>query len=660
MSPDINRILVLFLLVGSVLAVSASLLLMRLYRNAVQRRMSSFGRETVPGPEPAVVRRRPSSSLQMRTFDDTVSLVGPETILPAYRIAMQRPWQTAAVYTAAGTCYALIVTIGWLAATHDRAIVWTKVAFLFWLYLWPTVIAVVLVAAYNPARRWRLCAGYFFVLLAISGIALARNPDIGIGQLLLLWIIVNGLPTVIMLAFLWQPIRAVGPLVLAFVITVALGSYTLLWMPSRDEGALRTISEIGARLDVSAITVFAGMIIFGVVLFGLLGWALLSLLGKLYEQKKLSDQSIMLDSLWLLFAVVESVGVFQASPWILTGLVALVGYKLISRLGFRWIDAVRRASESQALLLLRVFALGKRSERLFDKLRKHWQYAGSISMIAGPDLVTSTVEPHEFLEFVRGHLSRRFVSGTQDLERRIAVADGTPDPDGRYRVQEFFCYNDTWQITMERLAATSDAVLMDLRSFSPASQGCIFELGRLLDGVDLGRVVFLVDATTDLGFLKTTLHRLWQNLSADSPNQAATKPRAQFFPIVTESERELGDLLRLLMGTAPAIAAILIGVSGPVEGKQFSVKKHGLLIGRNPKNDLAISQDERVSGSHAYLRYEQGGLLIIDRNSRNGTFVNDNKLADTGCVLTSGDRIRIGNSTLEVRIASNAGLSGEG
>jgi FHA domain len=652
MSPDINRILVLFLLVGSVLAVSASLLLMRLYRNAVQRRMSSFGRETVPGPVRAVVRRTPSSALQMRTLDNTSSLVRPDTIASAYLMAMQRPWQTAAVYTVAGTCYALIVTIGWLAATHDRAVVWTKVAFLFWLYLWPTVIAVVLVAAYDPGRHWRLFAAYFIVLLALSGIALALNPEIGIGQLLLLWIIVNGLPTIIMLGFLWQPIRAVGPLVLAFVITVSLGSYTLLWIPSRNKGALRTIAEIGSGLDVNAITVFAGMIIFGVLIFGLLGWALLSLLGKLYEQKKLSDQSIMLDSLWFLFAVVESVGVFQASPWILTGLVAFVGYKLASRLGFRWIDAAR-ASESQTLLLLRVFALGKRSERLFDRLRKHWQYAGSISMIAGPDLVTSTVEPHEFLEFVRGRLSRRFVSGAQDLERRIALADRLPDPDGRYRIKEFFCYNDTWQMTMERLAATSDAVLMDLRSFSHVNQGCIFELGRLLDGMDLGRVVFLVDDTTDLGFLETMLQRLWQNLSADSPNQAAMEPRARLFPIMAQSERELDALLHLLLGAVPAAAAILIGVSGPVEGKQFSVKKPGLLIGRNPKNDLAIPEDEQISGSHAYLRYEKGGLLIIDRNSRNGTFVNENKLTDTGCVLTSGDRIRVGDSTLEVRITSS-------
>jgi len=651
MSPEINRILVLFLLVGSALAVSASLLLMRLYRNAVLKRMSSFGRETTPGPERKVVHRTPSSAIQIRTLDNTSSPGRPDTISRAYRRAMQRPWQTAAVYTAAGTCYALIVTIGWLAAPHDRAVVWTKVAFLFWLYFWPTVIAIVLVAAYNPTRQWGLFATYFVVLLSLSGIALVLTPDIGIGQLLLLWIVVNGLPTVIMLAFLLQPIRAVGPLVLAFVITVSLGSY-LLWISSRNEKTLRTISQIGSRLDANQVTVFAGMIIVGLLLFALLGWGLLSLLGKLYEQKKLSDQSMMVDSLWLLFAVVESVGVFQASPWILAGLVALVGYKLVSSLGFRWIDAAR-ASESQTLLLLRVFALGRRSEWLFDKLRKHWQYVGGISMIAGPDLVTSTVEPHEFLEFVRGGLSRRFVSGAQDLERRMAVADKMPDPDGRYRIKEFFCYNDTWQMTMERLAAASDAVLMDLRSFSRVNQGCIFELGRLLDGMDLGRVVFLVDDTTDLGFLETMLQRMWQNLNADSPNQAATEPRAQLFPIMAHSEGELGALLHFLLGAVPAATAILLGVSGPVEGKQFSVKKHGLLIGRNPKNDLAIPQDVQVSGSHAYLRFDKGGLLIIDRNSRNGTFVNENKLTDTGCVLNSGDRIRVGNSTFEVRITSS-------
>lgn len=264
----------------------------------------------------------------------------------------------------------------------------------------------------------------------------------------------------------------------------------------------------------------------------------------------------MLDSLWLLFAVVQSIGLaFESPPWILTGLAAFVAYKLVSRLGLKWTFTNTSPGYSpKTLLLLRVFALGRRSEQLFDKLRTHWQYAGSISMIAGPDLVTTTVEPHEFLDFVRGHLARQFVRNTCDLERRIANFDKAKDPDGRYRINEFFCHNDTWQMTMERLALTSDAVLIDLRSFSPTNQGCVFELGRLVDSVDLSLVVFLVDETTDSQFLESTLHHLWQDMSADSPNQTAASPTASLFRIKRQSEGEIRTMLGCLLETVPATA----------------------------------------------------------------------------------------------------------
>lgn len=74
---------------------------------------------------------------------------------------------------------------------------------------------------------------------------------------------------------------------LSFVITVALGSYTFLWVPSRDAGVLRIVSETSSRLGVSAITVFAGMIILGVLLFGFLGLALLSFIGKILRAKEI-------------------------------------------------------------------------------------------------------------------------------------------------------------------------------------------------------------------------------------------------------------------------------------------------------------------------------------------------------------------------------------
>ena len=68
--------------------------------------------------------------------------------------------------------------------------------------------------------------------------------------------------------------------------------------------------------------------------------------------------------------------------------------------------------DEPTLLLLRVFALGHRSERLFDALSKRWLRAGSISMIAGPDLVTSTVEPHEFLDFINVRTSISIWTGS--------------------------------------------------------------------------------------------------------------------------------------------------------------------------------------------------------------------------------------------------------
>jgi hypothetical protein len=118
--------------------------------------------------------------------------------------------------------------------------------------------------------------------------------------------------------------------------------------------------------------------------------------------------------------------------------------------------------------LLRVFSLGRRSERLFDALATHWRHVGNIRLIAGPDLATTTVEPHEFLGFLSGKLARRFIDGPETLDLRLSETDLEPDPDGRFRVSDYFCYDDTWLTVLSRLADESDAVLMDLRGFIPS------------------------------------------------------------------------------------------------------------------------------------------------------------------------------------------------
>lgn len=168
-------------------------------------------------------------------------------------------------------------------------------------------------------------------------------------------------------------------------------------------------------------------------------------------------------------------------------------------------------------------------------------------MIAGPDLVTSTEEPHEFLEFAGGNLSCRFVLDQADLNQRLVDLDRSVDPDGRYRVHEFFCHDDTWRMTMQRLAAESHAIVMDLRSFSASNQDYLYELKVLLDTIALRRIVFIVDNTTNRDFLESSLLTLWSELSQQSPNAELTEPTVILFTAESHSRQALNMLIAKLV-----------------------------------------------------------------------------------------------------------------
>ena len=155
---------------------------------------------------------------------------------------------------------------------------------------------------------------------------------------------------------------------------------------------------------------------------------------------------------------------------------------------------------------------------------RSWRHIGSIQLIAGPDLALANLEPHEFIDFVSGRLSREFISNATDLRERMDQAQGRPDPDGRFRVNEFFCHDDTWRATLQALARSSDAVLMDLRGFSRDRSGCIYELGQLLELVPLRHITLLVDRTTDHALLASTLHSSWLTIDATSPNLSDQSP----------------------------------------------------------------------------------------------------------------------------------------
>jgi hypothetical protein len=125
-------------------------------------------------------------------------------------------------------------------------------------------------------------------------------------------------------------------------------------------------------------------------------------------------------------------------------------------------------------------------------------------------------------------------------------------------------------MTVSRLAKDSDAILMDLRGFSPANQGCIFEIEQLIAGVPLDRVVLLADTSTDTAFLEKTLRQAWRTMPGDSPNAAPGRRRVRILKAGSRHRRTLKALLTHLCegvsestGAAPSCPAAERGGAVP-------------------------------------------------------------------------------------------------
>jgi hypothetical protein len=281
-------------------------------------------------------------------------------------------------------------------------------------------------------------------------------------------------------------------------------------------------------------------------------------LGSLYRRRQISDQSIITDAVWLIFSFAQtpsSVGSVSGRSELSFAIAigAFVAYKLVAAAGFRLLRTrAERSEQAPKLLLLRVFSLGTRGESLFARFTKFWRYIGIVRMIAGPDLATSTVEPHEFLDFLAGRLQRRFISGPDTLERRISETEQRRDADGRYRVADFFCHDDTWQMVLRRLEKESDVVLMDLRGFSQNNHGCVFEINELLNVVLLRHIVFVVDRTTDEHFLDQVFNSAWTAVTKGSPNWSDPAPRIRLFRFDGRVGQDISALVAVVANAALA------------------------------------------------------------------------------------------------------------
>lgn len=81
------------------------------------------------------------------------------------------------------------------------------------------------------------------------------------------------------------------------------------------------------------------------------------------------------------------------------------------------------------------------------------------------------------------------------------------------------------------------------------------------------------------------------------------------------------------------------GQTFPIDGE--------MVVGRSPAAHLVVP-DRFVSLRHARLTVQDGTVVVSDLGSRNGTFVNDERIT-SGARLGEGDRLRIGSVVLRLQ-----------
>ena len=82
---------------------------------------------------------------------------------------------------------------------------------------------------------------------------------------------------------------------------------------------------------------------------------------------------------------------------------------------------------------------------------------------------------------------------------------------------------------------------------------------------------------------------------------------------------------------------------GPDEGSTIALTRGLTRMGRAPVNEIILDQPG-ISRQHADIRGDANGYRIVDLGSRNGTFVNGERVGTEPCPLRNLARIELGGT----------------
>ena len=117
-------------------------------------------------------------------------------------------------------------------------------------------------------------------------------------------------------------------------------------------------------------------------------------------------------------------------------------------------------------------------------------------------------------------------------------------------------------------------------------------------------------------------------------------------PIRSRAARVATVAVDFSFGDGIPVVGWLVPLDGPQRGQTFKMAPGTTRIGNRADADVVLA-DERMSGYHAEMIMAQDGFTVVDRESTNGTFVNDRRV--TRHHLVDNERIRFGGTTCKFK-----------
>lgn len=125
----------------------------------------------------------------------------------------------------------------------------------------------------------------------------------------------------------------------------------------------------------------------------------------------------------------------------------------------------------------------------------------------------------------------------------------------------------------------------------------------------------------------------------------------------TEAEAEKDETAQLAQQQAQ-VPRLLISSPYTSKPSEFLLTREATNVGRASANDLLLNDDNLTSRYHALFKRVATRVLVFDKHSNNGVFVNGQRIeAAQDCELADGDHISIGSYELIYRAAQPKRIS---